>query len=185
MKRRLLRSSLLVLLLAVAALLGVACDSAIPTAPSGTILTISANPGQIGLTGTSQITVVGRKPNGSPLNKGTEVFFSTDLGSVNPAVVPVDEDGIARTTLRGDGRVGTASVQARVGTAGDGGTGSATVDVLIGRAAGAVSLQATPSSVAETGETETVALLAVVRDSNGQPLAGTAVNFKTELGTLA
>ncbi|HSL82840.1 MAG TPA: PKD domain-containing protein [Thermoanaerobaculia bacterium] len=165
-----------------AALLGVACDSAIPTAPSGTVLTISANPGQITLTGTSTITVVGRKPNGSPLNRGTEVFFSTDLGSVNPVVVAVDEDGVARTTLRGDGRVGTASVQARVGTGGDGGAGSATIDVLVGRSAGAISLQATPTSVPETGGT--VQLLALVRDDQGQPLAGVAVNFQTDAGTL-
>lgn len=182
MKRLLLRSSLLVLLLAVAGLLGLACDSAIPTAPAGTVLTISASPSQITLTGSSIITVVGRKPNGSPLNEGTEIFFSTSLGSINPVVVPVDEDGVARTTLRGDGRVGTANVQAHVGTSGDGGTGSATIEILIGRSAGAVSIQATPSSVPETGGT--VQLLALVRDDQGQPLAGVAVNFQADVGTL-
>jgi hypothetical protein len=183
MKRLLPRSFLLASVCAVAAL-GLACDSAIPTAPAGTILTISANPSQISLNGSSTITVVGRKPNGSPLNEGTEIFFSTDLGSVNPAVAAVDEDGVARTSLRGDGRVGTAAVEARVGTGsgGEGGSGIATVQVLVGRTAGAVSLQATPSSVPESGST--VSLLALVRDDQGQPLAGVSVNFTTDVGTL-
>lgn len=164
-----------------------ACDSATPTAPAGTILTISASPNQISLNGTSRITVVGRRPDGNPLNEGTEIFFSTDLGSINPAFATVDEDGVARATLRGDGRVGTANVQARVGTASGGGeggaAGTASIEVLIGRTAGAVSLQATPSSIPEVGGT--VRLLALVRDDQGQPLPGVAVNFQTEVGTLA
>jgi PKD repeat protein len=161
-----------------------ACDSAIPTAPSGTVLTISANPSQISLTGTSQIIVIGRRPDGNPLNEGTEIFFTTDLGAMNPAFSTVDEDGVARATLRGDGRVGTAMVQARVGTAttGEGATGSATVTVQIGRNAGSLSVQATPSSIPETGGS--VNLLALVRDDQGQPLASVAVNFMTDVGTL-
>jgi len=186
MKRRLLRSLLLASVCSAAAL-ALACDSAIPTAPAGTILTISANPSQISTNGSSTITVVGRKPTGSPLNDGTEIFFSSDLGSVNPAVVAVDEDGVARTTLRGDGRVGTANVQARVGSGstGEGGSGTATIDVLVGRNAGAVSLQATPSSIPDDNQNHSVQLLAVVRDSEGQPLANAPVNFQTQLGSLA
>jgi len=164
-----------------------ACDSATPTAPSGTILTISANPSQITINGTSQIVVIGRRPDGNPLNEGTEIFFSTDLGTVSPTVATVDKDGIATATLRGDGRVGTAQVQARVGTAtsgGDGmaGTGSASVSVEVGKNAGSISIQATPSNVPETGGT--VDLLALVRDDQGQPLGDVAVNFATDIGTL-
>ena len=193
MKRRLPRSLLLASVCSAAAL-ALACDSAIPTAPTGTILTISANPSQISLNGSSSITVVGRKPNGSPLNEGTEIFFSTDLGSINPAVVAVDRDGVARTTLRGDGRVGAASVQARVGSGstGEGGSGAATIEVLVGRSAGAISLQATPTSIPEEfgnedvpNETTQVALLALVRDDQGQPLADVSVNFSTQVGSLA
>jgi hypothetical protein len=183
MKRPLQRSLLLASVCFLAAS-GLSCDSAIPTAPGGTLLTISANPSQITLNGVSTVTVVGRKPNGSPLNEGTEIFFSTSLGSINPAVVAVDEDGVARTSLRGDGRVGTANIQARVGTgsSGEGGTGTATIEVQIGRTAGAVSIQATPSSVPETGGS--IALLALVRDDQGQPLAGVSVNFQAAVGRL-
>ena len=199
MKRRLPRSLLLASVCSAAAL-ALACDAATPTAPTGTILTISANPSQIGINGNSQITVIGRRPDGNPLNPGTEIFFSTSIGSVAPTVVAVDDDGVARATLRGDGRVGTANVTASTSTSGGGGgggeegeggggpstgIGSATVSVTVGRNAGSVSLQSSPSSVTETGETQTLRLLAVVRDSNGQPLADTPVNFQTELGTLA
>lgn len=191
MKRLLLRSLLLLTLCATAALLGLACDSATPTAPAGTILTISATPTQISLNGRSTITVIGRRPDGNPLNEGTEIFFTTDLGSVNPVVVAVDETGVARTNLRGDGRSGTAQVTARVGTSSGGGeeggaTGSASTSVRIGSNAGAISLQATPTTVPEDfpESTRAIQLLALLRDDQGQPLPDVPVNFSTEVGSL-
>lgn len=185
--------------------LWLACDSATPTAPSGTILTITASPSQISLNGTSQITVIGRRPDGNPLNPGTEVFFSTNLGSITPAVTTVDGAGVATATLRGDGRVGTANVVASVtvnsgggggGEGGEGGgsstgIGTAAIEVLVGRAAGNVSIQATPTSISEefgnpnvANETMQIQLLALVRDDQGQPLADATVNFSTEVGSL-
>jgi len=194
MKRRLLRSFLLVLLSAAAAFAGLACDSATPTAPAGTILTLSANPTQISLNGSAILTVIGRRPDGNPLNEGTEIFFTTDLGSVVPVVVAVDEDGVARATLRGDGRAGTANVTARVGTGGGGGgeegggsgTGSASTSVRIGSTTGAISLQATPTTVPEDfpEATRAIQLLALLRDDQGQPLPDVPVNFGTEVGSL-
>ena len=47
---------------------------------------------------------------------------------------------------------------------------------------GSITLEATPSTVAETGGV--VTLLALVRNDLGQPLAGTQVNFSTEIGAL-
>ncbi len=69
---------LCLLLLAIVFVPAVGCDKVNPTAPNGTILTMSANPAQISLNGTSTITVIGRKPNGSPLNRGTEVRLDDD-----------------------------------------------------------------------------------------------------------
>jgi PKD repeat protein len=187
--------------------LWLACDSATPTAPSGTILTITANPSQISLNGTSQITVIGRRPDGNPLNPGTEIFFSTSRGTINPTVTTVNDAGIASAVLRGDGRVGAATVTASISTTSGGGggdeedgeggmtgsttgIGSVSTSVQIGELASSVSLQATPSSVSVTptgsgGSAQTVSLLALVRDSSGQPLADVPVNFQTDLGTLA
>lgn len=168
-----------------------ACDSATPTAPSGTVLTISASPSQIGLNGTSQIVVIGRRPDGNPLNKGTEIFFTTDLGNLNPAFATVDEDGVARATLRGDGRAGTAMVQARVSTStggGDmgGGTGSATVSVQIGvdpETKPTLLLSVSPNTV-DVQETADVTVIA--RNSDGTPVtAGQTVILTTTLGTLS
>jgi len=183
-----------VLVLAPALAIVLACDSANPVAPSGTILTISASPNQIDLSGNSTITVIGRQPNGNPLNRGTEIRFSTSLGTIDPVIATVDDNGRAQTTLRGDGRAGTATVQATTGGGtisggggdmGSGGTSSGTtasIDVKIGRPATSVSLQATPASVPESGAT--VQLLALVRDDSGEPLGGIAVNFQAQIGSL-
>jgi hypothetical protein len=175
MKTRLYLSSIVV----VSAWLGAAaCDKASPVAPEGTVLTISATPSQITPSGTATIRVVALKPNGTPVNPGTLVRLTTDLGTVTPTV-EIDRDGVAVGTLAGDGRVGTATVTARAGAATEG----VTTTVLVGRPAATITLQASPSQVPAEGGT--VSLLAVVRDETGEPLADAAVNFQTEVGRLA
>jgi len=99
------------------------CDKATPVAPAGVVLTISASPSQVALNGTSTITVIGRKPDGQPLNPGTEVRFSTNIGSVNPLIANVGSGGIATTIFSGDGRSGTATITASTGSASGGGSG--------------------------------------------------------------
>ncbi len=153
------------------------CDKVSPVAPSGAVLTLSANPAEIALNGSSTITIVGRKMDGNPLNPGTQVRLSTTLGKLDSELVELDSAGVATTRLRGQGRIGMATV-----TATSGAIEAVTVDVQIGRSAGAVSLQATPTSVPESGGS--VSLLALVRDDQGQPLAGVPVNFSTDVGTL-
>jgi hypothetical protein len=106
-------SSLGLALLLVAAF---GCDKATPVAPDGVVLTISASPSQVTLTGSSTITVIGRKPDGQPLNPGTEVRFSTNIGTVDPIIATVRTGGAASTTFRGDGRSGTATITASTGT---------------------------------------------------------------------
>jgi hypothetical protein len=156
---------------------GLACDSASPVAPTGTLLSISASPNEIGTNGTSSIRVTALRSNGTPVNPGTIIRLDTTLGTIDEQV-ETDDQGVGRATLTGDGRVGTATVTARSGSA-----EAATVDVMVGKVASSVSLQATPPSIPETGGT--VELLALVRDDQGQQLAGATVNFTTEIGTLA
>ncbi len=165
------------LLMAAFALSTVACDSGSPIAPEGTILTISASPNRIPLTGSSQIRVVARKPNGTPLNPGTAILFNSTIGSIAPNV-GIDGNGEVITLLTGDGQFGIATVTAMAGN-----SESVTIDVQIGLPAGSISLQATPSSVAELGGS--VELLALVRDDQGQPLKDAQVNFRSEIGSLA
>jgi hypothetical protein len=57
------------------------CDKATPVAPDGAIISISASPTQIPLDGTAVITVIGRKPDGQPLNPGTEIRFNVGATS--------------------------------------------------------------------------------------------------------
>lgn len=187
--KRSLTLSLLAALLVVAAF---ACDSANPVAPSGTILIISASPTQIELTGTSTVTVTGRRPNGSPLARGTEIRFSTNLGTID-GIVSVDGNGIAVATLQGDGRSGTATVTASTGsgtsgTDGEGGTTGAvsvTVDVQIGESDATkptLLVSASPDNIAVEG-TSTITIIG--RKSDGSPVAGgQEVILTTTLGSL-
>ncbi len=167
-----------VLALSLAALAALAaCDSASPVAPEGTVLTISVNPTRISATGEADVRVVARKPNGNAVNTGTLIRFTTSLGDI-PSTVPTDGFGEARTKIRGTGVAGVASIRASTGSSEE-----VTVDVRIGLQAGAVSLQANPSSVPETGGD--VTLLAVIRDDEGQPLENATVNFRSSTGSLA
>lgn len=154
-----------------------ACDKASPVAPQGTVLSVTANPTQIPTTGSAQIRVVALKPNGTPVNPGTQVRMQTTLGSIDP-IVDVGDNGLATAVLTGDGRLGTATVTATVGA-----DITSTVEVQIGLAAANVSLQASPGQVGTDGGA--VNLLAVVRDDTGEPLPNAAVNFQSEVGTLA
>lgn len=180
MKRLLLRPFLLVCLCVAAAFLGLACDSATPVAPAGTTLTLSAFPSQIALNGSATITVVGRKPDGNPLNEGTEIRLSTSRGTIDP-LVAVDKDGIARGTLRADGRTGTATVQA---TTGDGSV-TASVDVQIGQSPDSqpeLILSASPSSIPVQGTSQ---ITVIARNPDGSAVSsGQTVILTTTLGTL-
>ncbi len=168
-----------ILLLATALLpLVYACDKATPVAPSGAVLTLSASPAEIAANGTSTITVRARRENGTPVNPGTQVLLSTTLGQLSATTVETDDAGVATAILTGGGRPGEAKLIARSGP-----SESNEVTVQVGRLAAAVSLQATPSSIPETGGT--ITLLALVRDSQGQPVSGVPVNFQTDIGTLA
>jgi adhesin/invasin len=169
-----------VVLLALCLLLPVlGCDKATPVAPAGSFLTISANPSKIGLNGSSTITVVGRKPDGNPLNPGTEIRLSTDLGTLSPSIVQVDNGGSATATLRGDGRSGPAKVTAA--------TADATVEttIQIGESdttRPTVLVSVNPSTVPVEGSS-TVTVIA--RNSDGSPVtAGQTVILTTTLGRL-
>ena len=94
-------ASILLLSLAVFTLMG--CDKATPVAPDGTVLIVSANPSKVSLNGTSTITVIGRRPDGNPLNPGTEIRLSVDRGTID-SIVAVDSNGRATATYRADGR---------------------------------------------------------------------------------
>lgn len=181
-------------------LLGSSCDSAGPVAPNGTTLIVTAAPTRIGVNGTSEITVIGRKPDGNPLLRDTEIRLSTSLGTV-PALVLTDGNGVARATLRADGRSGKATVSATTvgggggttggGTTGGGTTGgttggSGTVEIQVGETAETkptLIVTVNPNNVA-INETATVTILA--RNSDGSPVeVGREIFLVSNLGSLS
>lgn len=174
----------IVLVLSLAGLLGVSilgCDSANPIAPSGSTLTVTANPTLIGLNESSLIIVTGFKPDGNPLNPGSRVNLATDLGVLDSTVIEIDNTGRGQTRLRGDGRSGSATVTASL-PAGD---AMATATVQIGQSAETrptLSIVVSPSTI-DLGESAAVELQA--RNADGSRFGGGGrVRLRTNLGRL-
>ncbi len=184
-----------------------ACDKAPnPVAPSGTIVTVTASPSKISLTGqASSVTVTGILPAGNPIRPGTQISLSSSLGVLRPAgssctgsatvsIVEADDRGQAVASLCGDGRGGEATVTASLTSAGsgEGASGSATVTVQIGETDASrptVLISANPTTIPVCGdstsscETSTITLLG--RASDGTAVgAGQRIRLTTNLGTL-
>jgi len=182
MKNRLLLLGLLVCALG--------CDSASPVAPSGSVLSITANPTQINLNGgTARITVTGFKPDGNPLNPGTQLVMSTDIGDlVDPStgalisVIEVAGNGQALALLRADGRPGTAMVTATLTTGGD---ATAMATVQIGETPDSqqtVIISANPTTIAVRAPSR-ISLLG--RNSDNTPVSsGERFRLTSDLGVI-
>lgn len=177
MRRPLL--SLLLVAGLIAGLLSVACDKPPPVAPSGSTITLTVNPTRIEADGEASISALVREEDGQPVRQGTEILFSTTLGSID-SPVETDATGVAAATLKGDGRIGTATI-----TVASGGAENVTAEaaVQIGSLAGDIVITPTPSLLPqEGGEVE---LVVVVFDTTGQPLKDAPVTFEAEIGILA
>lgn len=172
-------SRLLVALLPLAAWWG--CDRPTPVAPAESTLTITANPTRIAVNGTAIITVLARKSDGRAVNPGTEINFSTSLGTIDPVVV-TDARGVAEATLVGDGRIGIATVSAESGAA-----VTATLDIQIGALASSLSLTANKSTINKDLPPggERIKLTAEVFDDLSNPIRNVSVLFKSDVGTFA
>ena len=76
--------------------------------PSGTTLRLTASPPSTPANGTTTITVLVADAAGAPLS-GAEVQLGTTIGRLDLTRLHTDTSGLATTTLRGDGRRGTAT----------------------------------------------------------------------------
>jgi hypothetical protein len=159
-------------------LISAACESPTPVAPAEAGLSISANPTRITISGSTEITVIARKADGSAVNEGTEINFSTSLGTISPLIALTNDRGIASATLSGQGESGLALVEASSGAA-----APVTLEVQIGAQATSLTLQANPPRIPKEGGTST--LIAGVADDLANPVEGTFVRFGTEAGSLA
>ena len=162
------------------------------TAPSGSSITLISSTNTLPVNGSTQITAVvieGGETSGAgnsttvtpgagtPVQNGTQVSFTTSLGTIQPSTAET-HDGKAVVTLSGNGQSGTATITAISGPA------SKTMTVAIG-AAGAnhIAVTANPQALPSTGGTATI--VASVQDAQGNGLLGVPVSFSTTAGTLS
>src|SRR5581483_9342743 len=178
---RLRRTLCFVSVLACAALSAVGCEKVPLLAPSGSTITLTAPVNALPVNGTAQIVAQVIEPSGTPPHSGTQVTFTTTLGSIQPANVETDANGIATATFNAGGANGTATITAISG--GTSASGNAAIKIAIGTAAvGSVRLGANPTILPPTGGT--TALTAQVFDINGNALPNAQVFFSTTAGTL-
>ncbi len=155
------------------------CDRPTPVAPSAATLTISANPTRIAVNGNSTITVLARKADGTAVNPGTEITFTSNIGTFDDTVVPTDDRGIAETVLRGDNRAGVATIVANSGAAA---AAEALVDIGIGAQDLVLTISPSVISAEVPRGGHKITATATVTDESGNPIGGALVQFDAEVG---
>ena len=157
----------------------VGCDTAKnPTAPQGSVLTITTSASKIGLSGTAALTITGFRTDGNRLPQGTQIRLETSLGTLSSGVVEIGGDGLAHVTLTAGGTAGDATVTARLTT----GDTEATISIQISEAKPTLLLTVNPSVL---NVLETAAVTIIARDENNLPLgAGETISLTSNAGTF-
>jgi len=156
----------------------VGCDKAPLTAPTDSAVTLFANNTVVALHGSVEITASVTEPGGVPVQNGTQVVFTTTLGSIEPAEARTSS-GRATVRLNAGPASGLAQVRAF-----SGGAQAEALEIRVGAAAATtITVGASPSAVGPNGGT--VEILAVATGENNQRLPGVPVNFSTTAGSLS
>jgi PKD repeat protein len=192
------RSARVLTLVAVMAGSLAACDKAPLLAPTNSSISVSASTRILPLGGSTEISAYVIEQAGTPVQNGTAVRFTTNLGRVDPVEVET-RNGVATTTFFAGDASGVAEVRAVSGGAGAGsttstpGTGTGTtpattsgnvVQITIGAAAvDAITISTNPSTVSANGGT--VEVIASVTGTGGRAVSGVTVSFSADRGTLS
>lgn len=172
----------LVLVLAVAAIVTVACEKVPLMAPSGSSIILTSPTTALPVHGSADLVATVLESSGTPPHSGTLVSFTTSLGRIEPSDAQTDLAGRVFVKFRAGGSNGTATITATSGAATTGTEGS--VKIAIGTAAvGRVIVNASPATVSALGGSTSVS--ASVLDINGNTLPATPVAFSTTAGTLS
>jgi hypothetical protein len=189
---------LAVLLLPIA--LVAACDKVPLLAPTGSVITLFPATTTVPLNGQVTITATviengvssggtgtgsgsgtstsSRSGNGTPVQNGTLVTFTTSIGRIEPSEART-HNGQVSVQLITDGTSGVATI-----TAYSGGASAQITNLKVGTAAvKTVSVTTTPQSLGSSGGTATVS--ATVTDEGGNPIAGIPVTFATDKGSVS
>ncbi len=176
------RLSALRALLAMSALLTVACEKVPLLAPSGSTITLTALATALPTNGSTDLIAQVIESGGTPPHSGTLVTFTTSIGTVQPSSAETDVSGRVQVKFLAGTGSGTATITAISGGVSASGTNA--IKILVGAAAvGRVIVSANPTLVPALGGT--TAITAVVLDINGNPLTSVPVSFSTTAGSLA
>jgi hypothetical protein len=154
-----------------------ACDKAPLTAPTDSAVSLFTSNAVVALNGSIEITASVTEPGGVPVQNGTQVSFTTTLGSLEPAEARTSS-GRATVRLNAGGASGIAQVRAF-----SGGAQAEALEIRVGAAA-ATSLTLTPQPGALGPNGGAVELLAVVVGENNRRLPGVPVTFGSTAGTV-
>jgi len=164
-------------LLACAGYLTVACDKLPLLAPQSSTIKLSSTSTVVQTNGTTEIRATVLEPSGTPVQNGTTVTFTTNLGTLSP-VDARTMNGVATVQFLGNGQSGKASIKAI-----SGGAASDALELSVGAAAaGRIVVTANPNQVSPG--TPSI-ITATVTDANSNPLSGVLVSFSTDNGSLS
>ncbi len=153
------------------------CDKAPLTAPTDSAVTLFAANTVVALNGTVEITASVTEPGGVPVQNGTQIVFTTTLGTLDPSEARTSA-GRATVRLIAGASSGLAQVRAF-----SGGAQAEALEIRVGAAAATqIAISASPSAVGANGGT--VEILAVATGENNQRLPGVPVSFATSAGSL-
>jgi hypothetical protein len=185
------------LVFGVTTLVAVGCDKVQLTAPASSTITLTAPTRMLPTGGSAELSAMVLEQGGTPVQNGTTVRFTTNLGRVDP-VETQTRNGLATTTFFAGDVSGAAEVKAASGGSGSASSGTnATVTnavtILVGAAAvDSVSVRASAGSVPATGGSVDIVATVISQGGTsgsaavpGGPLGGIPVTFSTTAGTLS
>jgi hypothetical protein len=175
--------------LALLQLAATACDRMPLTAPQNSTVTVTSPTTVLPIGGSTEISAFVSEGGGTPVQNGTVVRFTTNLGRVDPVDVQT-RNGMAVTMFHAGDVSGTADIRATSGSIGGAASGSGstttstnTVQISVGAAAvDAVVLRANQTSIPFNGGT--IELTATVTGAGGRLLPGVPVTFLASDGVL-
>src|SRR5215204_2754406 len=160
-----------------ASVLASSCDKVPLLAPPSSTITLSTSSTVVQANGATEVRATVLEPSGTPVQNGTTVSFTTNLGTLLPADARTT-NGVATAQFLGNGQSGKASSKAI-----SGGATSEALELSVGGAAAArVVVTASPNQTAPGSPS---LITATVADANGNALSGVPVSFSTDFGTLS
>ena len=157
------------------------CDKSPLVAPTESTVTITAPSLVLPIGGNVQVTAFVVEQAGTPVQNGTTVRFSTNLGRIDP-VEAQTRNGLAVTTFYAGDASGVAEIKATSG--GITVTSDNALKIAVGGGAvDSVGIRVNPAFVSANGGT--VEVTATVLGTGGRLLSGIPVTFSATAGTLS